>query len=251
MTTRIAQVQNFFGLDNVAEPERLRSGWLREASNVDVTCHGAIQRRDGYELVMSGSFTGAYATVSQGVNRMYVVDGGALKQLHADMTATILATGMADAPMFWAEVNNATYFSNGPDKGIIREDGAVLLWDWPTPDTPTLTQVPGSMPPGHYSVACTYTLPDGRETGASDVAYLYLDTHGGLLVADIPQLPGLRTNVYLGSANSTVLRRAVTTSLDAITWDASPDMLAEELLTLNLDPVPIGATVLAAWRGCL
>lgn len=249
MTAKTVPLRNFRGVDNVADPELLRTGWLRVADNVDVTPRGALQRRPGYELVLSGAFTGTYATTDQAVPRMYVVDGGVLKQVHADMSTTALTAGLSDALMHWAEVNGETFFSNGPDKGCIRLDGTVVPWDWPVPGAPALAASSGAMPPGRYSAACTYTLPDGRETGASEVQHLTLTAPGGLLVSDIPQIPGVRTNVYIGPADSTVLQHAVTTALGAVTWNASPDALGEELLTLGLDPVPGGATIPAVWRG--
>ena len=249
MTAKTVQINRFRGVDNVADPERLHSGWLRAAINVDMTPPGAVSRRPGYELALAGAFTGAYATMEHGVSRMYVVDGGVLKQVHADMSTTDLLDGLSSAPMHWVEVNGDTYFSNGPDKGCIRQDGTVLPWDWPMPHAPELSASSGQMPPGRYSAACTYTLPDGRETGASEVEYLTLTEPGGLLITAIPQIAGLQTNVYIGPADSTVVQHALVTTLSAVTWNASPDALGEELLTHGLEPVPQGATIPALWHG--
>lgn len=249
MTSKTVQINRFRGVDNVSDPERLRNGWLRTAINVDVTPPGAVSRRPGYELVLAGGFTGAYATTEQGTERMYVVDSGVLRQVHADMSTTDLLDGLSGAPMHWAEVNGDTYFSNGPDKGCIRQDGTVLPWDWPVPHAPLLSSHAGHMAPGRYSASCTYTLPDGRETGASEAQYLTLTDPGGLLLTDIPQLTGVQTNIYIGAADSTVMQHALTTALSAVTWDASPDALGDELLTYGLEPAPASATIPAVWQG--
>ena len=249
MSGRTANIRDFRGIGNVADPERLPLGWLREATNVDVTPQGAVTRRPGYTKVMAGSLTGGYATTEQDSERLYVVDGGTLKQVHADMSATDLVSGLSDASMYWAEVNGATYFSNGPDKGIIQQDGTVLPWSWPEPYAPMLSPVAGAMAAGRYGVACTFTLPDGRETGASEVEYLTLPVPGGLLLSGIPQVPGLRTNVYISAADSTLLQHALTTALGTVTWNASPDVLGEELLTHGLEPVPASAIIPAVWQG--
>ena len=249
MSGKTLNIRDFRGVDNVTDPERLALGWLREATNVDVTLQGAVARRPGHTKVLNGPLSGGYATTGQDRERLYIVDGGSLKQVHDDMSTSVLATGLSAAPMHWSEINGSTYFSNGPDKGIIQRDGSVLSWDWPEPYTPTLAAASGSMPAGQYGVACTFTLPDGRETGASEVGHLVLTAPGGLLLSDVPQVPGLRTNIYISPADSTVLQHAVSTTLSTVTWDASPNALGEELLTLGLQPIPAGAVIHAVWRG--
>lgn len=250
MTSKTVHLGKFFGVDNVADPERLKPGWLRVADNVDITPQGAITRRPGYELVMTGAFTGAYATIEQDADHLYVVDAGELKQIHEDMTSTVLRTGLTSAPLYWAEINNQTFFSNGPDKGIIKQDGTVLDWGWPVPSAPEVTVGSGGLPAGQYSVACTFTLPDGRETGASEATYAGVGNSGGCLtITSIPQVAGCLTNIYVGVADSTVLQYALTTTGTSVTWNDTPDSLGEELMTYGLDPVPLGATVIALWQG--
>ena len=251
MTSKTVQIKNFLGVDNVASPERLAAGWLQSAVNVDITPEGAITRRPGRTLAMSGAFTAAYGTKDQADERLYVVDGGSMKQIQPDMSALVLATGLSNDPMYWAEVNGATYFSNGPDKGVIQQDGIIQVWDWPMPDAPTVSAIGGSMPSGQYGVACTFTLPDGRETGASDTQTIALGTAGGLLISQIPHIDGLQTNVYISPADSTVCQYACTTTLQTLTWNASPDALGEELLTHGMEPIPEGARIITAWRGRL
>lgn len=250
MTSRTIQIREFCGLDNVSDPERLNLGWLSSATNVDITAQGAISRRPGYEMALSGSFTGAYAATNQNYGWMCVVDGGVLKRVHGDMSTTDLLSGISAAPMHWAEANGQVFFSNGPDKGIVTQDGVVLAWDWPVPTVPELTAGDGVMPAGQYSAACTYTLPDGRETGSSEAAYISIGPSGGsLVIARIPQIDGLQTNVYISAADSTVMQYALTTAGSAATWSESPDALGEDLMTYGLDPVPLNAVIPVVWRG--
>lgn len=249
MSAKTIPITGFRGLDNVADPTRLKPGWLRVAENIDIGMHGVVSRRPGYTLALPGALSAGYAT--HGGERLYVVDSGDLKQVLPGMSAVTLASGLDSAPMHWAEVNQDTYFSNGPDKGIITPSGELLVWDWPIPTAPRVTVGSGRLAPGQYGVACTYTLADGRETGASEPVYVSLTAPGGLLIEAIPQAPGLRTNTYIAPADSTVFQQAASSAATAITWNLGPEALGEELLTQGMEPPPPEATILALWRGRL
>lgn len=243
----MSAISTFKGINNASDPLRLGLGWLAKADNVDVTDTGALERRPGYVQVASGSFSGVYATRQQDFERLYVVNAGALKQVHPDLTMTTLREGLSNAPMHWTEINSDTYFSNGIDKGIIRPDGSIIAWDWPLPDAPTVRQAGGTLAQGEYGVCCTFSLPDGRETGASDA--VYLEASGGLLVDDLPQAPGCLTNLYIAPAGSTVFQLALTTGQRAVTWNAGPDALGMDLVTQGFEPPPASASLPVLWAG--
>lgn len=247
MKVQTQSISRFMGLNTASDPVRLPQGWLSVADNVDVTDTGALVRRQGRELIASGAFTGIYSTIDRA--RLYVVDGGQIKSIAPDMSPTMLASGLCSLPMHWAEVNGRVFYANGQDYGIIEPDGQVLPWSWEVPGEPVLHVTAGTMPPGKYEVACTFILPDGRETGAGDAASIELAADSGLVITQIPHSEGCKTRVYIGPADSTVLQHAFTTTLPAATWNASPDALGEELVTQGLDPIPPGASLPAAWAG--
>ena len=236
-------VRSFKGLNNVGDPMRLGLAWLTQADNVNISASGAMSKRAGYTQTLAGAITGAYGSVD--LQRMYFVDGGALKTI----TGKTLRTGLSAAPMYWAEVNNHTYFNNGVDRGIIAPDDTFSDWAWAVPNTPSLAAVTGSLAPGTYQVMFTYTLPDGRETGTSEPASLTLAAGQALQIADIPQLASYKTNVYIAPADSTVYQYAGTPRATAMTWNFGPDELGVDLLTDALDPLPLGTDVIQAWRG--
>lgn len=133
----MSMVSVFKGLNNVTDPLRLGLAWLVEATNVDITDSGAIQKRTGYTKTMAGSFTSAYAT--QDFSRLFVVDGGTLKAMTGPAAAVSLLEGLSAAPMHFAEVNDRVFFSNGIDSGIIEPDNEVTPWrDSPLADLPFL-----------------------------------------------------------------------------------------------------------------
>ena len=116
------------------------------------------------------------------------------------------------------------------------------------PASPILAVVTGSLAAGQYQVVCTYTLPDGRQTGSSDPVAITLTSGQALNISSIPQAGGI-TNVYIAPAGSSVYQLAVSTTATAAVWNSSPDALGVDLLDFAEDPLPQGATIIAAWKG--
>lgn len=232
------KITSFLGLNNVTDSLRAGFGYLSVADNVVVTDTGALEKRSGYSKVSTGDFSAAYSTLD--FQRAYVVADGALKTLDG----AVLKTGIAQAAMHWAEINNHVYFNNGTDSGVILPDNSVLDWAWTVPATPTVAAVTGSLPAGLYQVRCTTTLADGRETGPSDSAEIVLGEGQAL------QITGLTagTRVYIAPADSTVFQYAGTYT-GSFVWNSSPDDLGRDLLNVLLDPLPQGTDVIQFWRG--
>lgn len=223
-------------------------GWLETAENVDVTDAGTLAKRIGYSLSMAGAITGSYSTLD--FKRMYVVDGGALKAMTGPGSAVILKTGLTAAPMHWTEVNGQVFYNNGVDRGVILADNTVLDWAWPVPSAPAVAAVTGSLPAGQYQVCCTFTLPDGRETGSSEPISIDLSEGQALQISQIQQAgTGSITNVYIAPANSTVFQFAESPIGSAMVWNALPDDLGMDLNTLHMDPLPVDADVVQEWKG--
>lgn len=241
LSAELPRIDAFKGLNNVTDPLRAGLGWLTQADNINITDSGAIERRDGYSLHMAGAYTGAYSTVD--FSRMYVVVGGLLK----DFVGNTLKALASSAPMFWTEINDAVFFNNGTDSGIINPDNSVMPWRWETPTTPTLTAVTGNLPAGLYRVLCTNNLADGRETGACDPAEIVLIEGQALQISGLT--PG--GNVYIAPADSTVFQYAGYPDGTAFVWNSSPDGLGRDFQNDFLDPLPTGADVIQAWKGRL
>lgn len=242
-------VDRFLGLNNTGDPLTLGPSWLVQANNVDVTDAGKLRVRTGYTRTMTATPAagGAYATLDQ--QRMYLVDAGTLKAMDSKSAAVTLATGLARTPVAWAEINNQVFFTNGTDSGIIGPDNEVMPWAWSVPTAPTLASVTGSLDPGLYRVCTTRTLPDGRETGPSDIVEVTLADGEALQISGIEQVAGHTTNVYIAPANSTVFQRAGSPTVSAIVWNAPADALGAELETFGMEPLPDGCDVIGAWLG--
>lgn len=244
---KLPTVSQFRGLNNVTDPIRMGLPWLVRADNVDVTESGGLQTRVGYSKALAGAPTSIYATRDE--TRLYVIDGGELRQVLDDMSVQPLAQGLGrDA--HWAEINDQVLYVAGDAAGIITEDGEVLPWRLPVPAEPRVASVPGGdLPPGQYRVCATFVLPDGRETPASTGAEIEVEQGGQLQITGVDQIPGYATRIYVAPANSTVCQLAIDGAGPAATWDQPPDVLGAELLTDGLDPLPVGVEVIAEWRG--
>lgn len=240
-------VTRFKGLNTKLDPLEMGLGWLRTADNVDITGDGQIERRDGYTKVMSAVPSGAFST--QDFSRLYLVDGGALKAVNADLSTVTLKAGLSSAPMHWAEHNKQVFFANGVDSGVIRADGVVLDWAWPRPAAVTLAAVTGTLPAGQYQVVCTFLLPDGRETGSGEAAQITLAAGKALQLSGTPIVAGLRTLVYIAPADSQVFGFAFAATGSAAVWNTRPEQLGADLTTLNRYPLPAGATLPTSWNG--
>lgn len=238
----------FKGLSNVSDSLRLGVAWLAQADNIDITDTGAIKKRTGYRKAFAGAITGAYSTLD--FTRMFVVDGGALKVLTGPGAATSLRSGISPALMHFTEVNDQVFFNNGTDSGIIAPDNTVVEWGWQAPAAPAVTAVTGQLPAGTYQVRCTFTMPDGRETGAGESAEITLVDGQALQATGLQLLDKHFTSVYIAPADSTVYQRAFTSvGATAFVWNDSPDNLGVDLLTNFYDPLPLGSEVIQFWRG--
>lgn len=240
-------VKKFRGLNNVTDPLRLGLDWFVLADNVDVTDTGAVRKRTGYTQALAGAITGAFSTFDYG--RMYLVDGGALKCMTSTSAATTLKSGLSTAQMYWAEINNQVFFTNGIDSGIIHPDNTVADWRWTPPATPVLSAATGALAPGAYQVRLTFVLSDGRVTGASESAEIDLVAGQALQISEIAQIDGTTTRIYIAPPGSAVYQFAGAPTRTAMTWNSGPDDLGADLLSAFHDPLPLGCDVIQFWRG--
>ena len=239
----MAQIKNFRGLNNVSDPLRIGLGWLTNADNVNISDTGAISKREGYAVAQAGNITGIYTTLDH--QRMYLVDAGTLRTF----SGAVLRNSLSSAPMYWAEINGQVFFNNGTDSGVINQDNTVMDWEWPIPSQPTVSLVTGTLASGTYQVCCTFMLEDGRETGPSDPVMIDLAEGHALSISSIPHATGAATRVYIAPANSAVYQLAVTTTGSAMVWNFSNDALGKDLATDGTDPLPLGVSSIAVFKG--
>jgi hypothetical protein len=201
MDTDKKPIKSFMGLNNVDDPLRLGLVWAEQADNVDITYDNMLARCRGFTKRSTNfAITGAYATKDR--KRLYVIDTGELRQVNADMTYSVLKTGLSSAKTWFEEVNGVVFYANGTDYGMIEPSGW-RPWGIEEPLTqPVLTWATGNLPYGMYRVTCTYVDSRGLE---SSNGFIVETAGSGLLqITGIPQKAGYTTNVYVTMCNGTV-----------------------------------------------
>lgn len=246
---KASAITRFKGLNNVTDPLRQDASWLVQADNVDITDTGGLAKRTGYTRALAATvISGAFATFDYA--RMYFVDNGALKVMTGPSTANTLQAGLSLAAMYFTEINDQVFYTNGTDSGVIMPDNTVLPWIWTRPVAPSAAVGTGALPAGLYQARCTFVLPDGRETGASDSAEITLVAGQSLQISGIPQqVGGGATNIYIAPADSSVYQYAASPLGTAMVWNTGPETLGRELLSNFLDPLPSGCETVQYWRG--
>lgn len=149
------------GANNVAKPERLPEGFVRDLVNLDPTEGGQLElRADSHRVVEAVDMRLAVALPG----RVVYVDGSSIgcysRETHSkEVIGAVVGAGELAGVAFEGQV----YLSSIEDS--LRTDGvSVKPWAVPEP-TFTLEVVAGALPAGIYKVAVTAFGDDGEESG--------------------------------------------------------------------------------------
>jgi len=129
MIKNIILMRGVLGLNNVADPKRLhfditnKRPELAEAVNIQIDDTFRPERRGGATAISAG----VYRDLHQNNWNMLVVKNDWLTHIDRHMNETPLLL-VADIPMFYANIGNATYFNNGLNRGIYSA-GIVDPWE--------------------------------------------------------------------------------------------------------------------------
>ena len=227
------ETQSFRGLNNVVDPRRLDLSWLVQADNVDVTNRSALVRCSGFtKRTTNFAITGAYAT--KDLKRLYVVDAGELRQMNADLTYTVLESGLSSGEMYFEEVNGLVYYANGVDFGVI-EATTVRQWGIEPPAPPAAAVGGGVLQAGRYQIVCTLVDARGLESGSSAVTVVDVPDDSSIVLSSIPQESGYTTNVYVTTQNGTVFMLLRENAASSFIYNCGPNQLGRELPFWNAD----------------
>jgi len=120
------KLDQFPGLNTVSDLYALSLNGLAEADNIDLSKDGNISRRPGRTKVYTGVIDAAWG---DGQDFLFI-EGGELKQLNSDYTATTLATLTISATTLYVlrSATNKLYWSTGHEHGVI-EAGVNRSWN--------------------------------------------------------------------------------------------------------------------------
>lgn len=194
------------GANNIAPADRLPDGFVRSAVNVDPTPGGKLMIRAGFERVYQG--TAPRAVLGLGT-KLLIADGTDLVEFDtATFSSRVLRSIAGAGHMVGDEHNGRLHFSTVNE--CLEYDGADVR-PWGVPDVlnqpPISAAVGGSLLPGYYNVAVTFTDAWGRE-GGTDRPVTILVPQFGAITVQVPEPPaGGKTNLYVGSVEGGTLYR--------------------------------------------
>jgi len=201
MGTLIPIVLN--GMDNKSRPENIKPGVARNAVNVQFSNTGEILfPRPGKTRCYSGDCKWLY----EGKNVTLFVEGGSLKKLNADNTATVVKSGVGSIRIDYTAMGSDIYWSNGAASGIVDSNGVNREWGTEAPPRqPDCTPVTfGGLFAGDYRVAITWLGTDGTESPTGNGVRVTVVEGGGIRVSNFSAPPDYVTGValYVSSVNS-------------------------------------------------
>lgn len=234
----IPRVSEFKGLNNVIDPLHLGLDSFTQADNIDISVSRCVQRAQGWPETPGYSateLTGAYGT--EDLQRLYVIDNGSLLQLDQNLNVIATLATLTDTtdPVYFAEVNGVTFYTNGTDYGMLTAAGW-SPWGIPAPTAPlAVLSAGGNLSPGVYQFVCTLVDGNGMESSNSDVVVVSPSSGGTRVVlSEIPQVAGYTTNVYVTQHDSTQFQLLIAGAGAAFTMTGQED-LGIELPFWNLN----------------
>lgn len=117
-------LNQFSGMKNVVNPERLAPGELEVAVNVDLDDVGQLRRRRGYTRRADGN----YHSFFRSTRGVFCVKDGNLGRLYQNYSFSSLGVFAAQDPVAFVEVGPDIYFSTVDVSGVIRADETVDPW---------------------------------------------------------------------------------------------------------------------------
>ncbi|CAE6949465.1 conserved protein of unknown function [Ectopseudomonas oleovorans] len=229
------------GANNIAKPERLPAGFVRELVNLDPSEGGQLEMRADYGLIAAGENVRIAVSLS---GRVVFVDGGDISCYSADSDSSqVIGSMAADGDIAGAVLNGQAYLVGAFDS--LRTDGReVKPWAVPAPgfDVELIT---GALPAGIYKVAVTAFGADGEESGVEPVIFRLAEGQAFRVVSDDSR----PLQVYVSPANGATLYSQGPLIGGAMAITVVDDQGAR-LTTAGLVPLPV-CSMLAAFHSLL
>jgi hypothetical protein len=228
--------------------------FLRAAMNLDIDNAGRLRVRRGVTLVQA--MTAPHSVFMTSATTGFLVRASAIYSfdVSGSYTETLVKTLTSNARVYWETWNGDSYYSNGTDSGRVSAAGAWFPWGMATPTAPTVTPIAGTLDPGDYQVALTYTnTTTGEESGCQGLSLERLASAGGLRVTLPGASPGAtHVNVYCSPTNGGVPLLQATVVIGTAYLDiTSSVVVGRQCQTMYEEPLPAGTQVaLANGRLC-
>ncbi|HUB92167.1 MAG TPA: hypothetical protein VMA74_20755 [Dyella sp.] len=242
------------GVDNRSEKSRLEEGFSRIADNLDISTNAVLTPREGSTL--KAALTGAHSLHAfEHFPYAFVGDAKSIYRMDSNYNLVQLVSGLNGTTIYYEQLGNKVFWSNGSANGIVNPDGSTAPWgiETPLPSFAVTAVSNGGMYCGRYGLTLTFESANGEESGAPEPVFLDVPDGGGIQVTNLsppstnaPQ----RIRFYCTQPNGTDLLFSQTAPVNTSQWTLGAQILGRPLTTLLKDPMP-PATHLLAKAGCI
>ncbi|HZX81039.1 MAG TPA: hypothetical protein VFE72_08830 [Lysobacter sp.] len=238
---------SFGNRNNLAQETDLAPNTVREAVNVDPTNAKKLRTRPGQSAAVVPCTLGHSLFACGDFPVALFVDGDTLFAFFEDEHAEAIRGGLAPGlPVSYALINDAVFWSNGAQRGMVTV--GLEPFDWACanpPGQPALEAIVGRMGPGLVQAAITFVDVRGRESGTTLAGELE-QTTGGVRLTGIPAPldPSVfAVRIYATEPGDTVLHFAGQVAPGVATFDVTSAPEGRALTTQGLVPLPAGHIV--------
>lgn len=262
------------GVINAKPGKDIPTDGLLDAVNVDLSDDGKPRRRKGSKLVVGVQYKGRSCAADD--YGLYFFDGQYLKKETLNnglWTEEILGGGYDTAlPVYWTVGQGSLWFSNGVQRGRIKQ-GVLLPFSVEQPsDNPVLTAFAdgGGFAPGTYGVSVTFITNTGEESGCGqrysvDVPAAapvrdgfglnpIIPSTGKIVLSNIPQPKSSNIayiRIYVTEANGTVCYKYADIPVGQSIYVMLGIQPKGQVLFNELTDEFPACTLLQVWRGYL
>lgn len=241
--------REFLGINNKSKESSLAPNVLREAVNIDIDQDGKLSSRQGYGEVLVACENGHSLWTDPFLPFGLYADGGDMHLFWPSESAEPLRDGLTPGlPLSYVRINEAAYWSNGVQRGMVGLDLQCTDWACEQPaGQPELAAVAnGTFKQGTVQVAVTFIDVHGRESGSTVAAKVRLASGGGVQVTNIPQPVGdevVQVRIYASESNGGTLAFAAQFPVGITTYTMLGAPKGRLLATQHLRPLPAGHIV--------
>ena len=252
--SKVPKIPRFAGgMDMLSPDYAIPQGFVRDATNLDVTKEGVLRTREGHATAPRVEGSRCHSLFSTPAFMLHA-DGSMLNRTTAGGTSTVADVQYGKPVAYAVLPDGMVAFSDGISIGKVGATGPAVRLSLPSPGSPTLAPVAnGLLKAGRYLVAVTWVSLNGEESSPSLPVAVEVSDGQGIALSGIPSsgpTGAMALRIYCSHTNESALFEAelIAVGVTSARIDASPG--GKFLETLFEAPFP-ACSVLAFAAGRL
>jgi len=252
--SKVPKIPRFAGgMDMLSPDYAIPQGFVRDATNLDVTKEGVLRTREGHATAPRVEGSRCHSLFSTPAFMLHA-DGSMLNRTTAGGTSTVADVQYGKPVAYAVLPDGMVAFSDGISIGKVGATGPAVRLSLPSPGSPTLAPVAnGLLKAGRYLVAVTWVSLNGEESSPSLPVAVEVSDGQGIALSGIPSsgpTGAMALRIYCSHTNESALFEAelISVGVTSARIDASPG--GKFLETLFEAPFP-ACSVLAFAAGRL